>query len=215
MARFGLESAGDIATVGGIVNNSSGALFAQTAGSSATFTQTLLNGGQVDLENGSSLKVDGATTNNGTLSTSGFGGNGGNTMTFAGLLTNEAGAQLNVNGHVNGLGDTLKASGGHSRTAAAITVTNGSTIDPPFFSNLGTLSIDGTSTFVVGTGSPDRTRASSSCANGTFGEMINSATAFGAGQRRRVGRRWMARSISCSCLGYIPARQARRSRSCC
>jgi hypothetical protein len=170
--KFGLESAGDIATVGGNVTNNSGALFAQTAGSSATFTGTLLNGGQVDLENASSLNVTGATTNNGTLSTTGFTGTGGNTMTFSGLLTNNATGQINVNGP----SDTLHASGGLVN-AGSISVTHGSTIDPPFFNNLGTLTIDGTSTFVVGgaaTG-PGFIQLST----GTFGEMINSATAFG------------------------------------
>ena len=55
---------------------------------------------------------------------------------------------------------------------------NGSTIDPPFFNNLGTLNIDGTSTFVVGTGTATGP-GFIQLANGTFGEMINSATAFG------------------------------------
>ena len=171
--KFGLESAGDIATVGGNVTNNSGALFAQTAGSSATFTGTLLNGGTVDLENASSLTVNGATTNNGTLSTSGFGGTGGNTMTFAGLLTNNATGQINANGP----SDVLTASAGIVNKGL-VTVKNGSTIDPPFVNNLGTITIDGTSTFVVGTGTPTGP-GFIQLANGTFGEMINSATAFG------------------------------------
>ena len=82
-----------------------------------------------------------------------------------------------MNGHVNGLGDTLKASGGIANSGS-ITVKNSSTIDPPFFNNLGTLSIDGTSTFVVGTGTATGP-GFIQLANGTFGEMINSATAFG------------------------------------
>ena len=55
---------------------------------------------------------------------------------------------------------------------------NGSTIDPPFVNNLGTINIDGTSTFVVGTGTATGP-GFIQLANGTFGEMINSATAFG------------------------------------
>jgi len=171
--KFGLESAGDIATVGGNVTNNSGALFAVTGGAGATFTGTLLNGGTVDLENASSLNVNGATTNNGTLSTSGFGGTGGNTMTFASLLTNTATGQINVNGP----SDTLHATAGLAN-AGSISVTHGSTIDPPFFNNLGTLNIDSTSTFVVGTGTATGP-GFIQLANGTFGEMINSATAFG------------------------------------
>ena len=94
-------------------------------------------------------------------------------MTVSGLLTNEAGAHINVNGP----SDVLKASGG-VLNKGAVSVTKGSTIDPPFFNNLGTLSIDGTSTFVVGTGTATGP-GFIQLPNGTFGEMINSATAFG------------------------------------
>jgi hypothetical protein len=61
--------------------------------------------------------------------------------------------------------------------SGSISVKNGSTIDPPNFSNLGSLNIDGTSTFVVGTGTatgPGYVQL----ANGTLGEMISSS-AFG------------------------------------
>jgi hypothetical protein len=71
----------------------------------------------------------------------------------------------------------LHAQGGLANNGT-VTVKNGSTIDPPFFNNLGTLSIDGTSTFVVGTGTATGP-GFIQLANGTFGEMINSATAFG------------------------------------
>ncbi len=174
---IGLESTGDKFTVTGGVANNGAALFAVTGGAAATFTSTLLNNGQVDLENASSLTVNGATTNNGTLSTSGFGGTGGNTMSFTALLTNNSGGQINVNGS----NDTLKASGGIVNSGA-ISVKNGSTIDPPFFNNLGTLNIDGTSTFVLGTGTATGP-GFVQLANGTYGEMINTATAFGVVER--------------------------------
>ena len=169
---FGVESAGDNVTVSGGVTNNGGGLFALTGGSSATFSSTLNNSGTVDLENGSSLTVNGATTNNGTLSTSGFGGTGGNTMSFTALLTNAGGAQITLNGN----NDTLHASAGLAN-AGTITVKNGSIIDPPYFNNIGTLNIDGTSTFVVGTGTHSGT-GYIQLANGTLGEMISS-TAFG------------------------------------
>jgi len=127
--------------------------------------------GIVDVESGT-LYVLGKATNNGTLSTSAFLGGGGNTMTFNKMLTNNAGGQINVNGP----GDTLKAAGGLAN-GGAVSVKNGSTIDPPFLNNIGTVSIDGTSTVVVGTGSvagPGYVQL----ANGTLGEMISS-TAFG------------------------------------
>jgi hypothetical protein len=167
---IGLEHA-DMATFGGNVNNSGS--FQITGGSSATFTSALLNTGTVDLENAGTLKINGTADNFGTLSSGANSGTGGSTMTVAGLLTNEAGAQLSVVGH----NDTLKAPGGMVNNGT-VTVKNGSTIDPPFVTNLGTINIDGTSTFVVGTGTaagPGFVQL----ANGTFTEVINSATAFG------------------------------------
>lgn len=76
---FGLESTGDKATISGNVTNGGSALFALTGGSMATFGGTLANSGTVDLENASTLQVNGAASNSGILSTSGNGGTGGNT----------------------------------------------------------------------------------------------------------------------------------------
>ncbi len=166
----GLEST-DTATIGGAVNNSGS--FQMTGGSNATFTSALTNTGTLDLENASTLHINGTADNFGTFSTSANGGTGGNTVTVAGLLTNEAGAQVTVNGP----SDHLTASGGMVNKGT-VTVSNGSIIDPPYFDNLGTLNIDGTSTFVVGTGSTAGT-GFIQLPNGTYGEMINSATAFG------------------------------------
>jgi fibronectin-binding autotransporter adhesin len=167
---FGMEST-DTATIGGAVTNSGS--FQLTGGAMATFSSSLMNSGTVDLENASTLKINGTADNFGTLSTSANGGSGGNTLTVSGLLTNEATGTLSVNGP----SDVLKASAGLVNQGL-VTVKNGSTIDPPFVNNLGTINIDGTSTFVVGTGTatgPGFIQLS----NGTFGEMINSATAFG------------------------------------
>ena len=185
---IGLESSGDVFNVTGSVTNNSGALFALTGGSSATFSSTLLNNGQVDAENASSLTVNGATTNNGTLSTSGFGGTGGNTMTFTALLTNNGGAQITVNG------STTRSRLSRNRQRRTITVKNGSTIDPPFFNNLGTLNIDGTSTFVVGTGTRSGTGLHST-GQRNLGEMINSAPQLRRRQLSPDTARWMAPSI--------------------
>jgi hypothetical protein len=167
---IGLEST-DTATIGGNVSNSGS--FQMTGGSNATFTSALTNTGTLDLENASTLHINGTADNFGTFSKSANGGTGGNTVSVAGLLINEAGAHLNVNGP----SDTLKAPGGMVNKGT-VTVTNGSTIDPPYFNNLGTLSIDGTSTFVLGTGVTSGT-GFIQLPNGTYGEMINSATAFG------------------------------------
>jgi hypothetical protein len=165
---FGVESAGDVVKVTGGVTNNALALFALTGGSSATFSSTLMNNGTVDAENASSLTVNGATTNNGTISASAFSGTGGNTMTFTALLTNGNGAQISLNNH-----DTLKASAGIANSGT-ITVKNGSTVDPPFINNIGIVNIDSTSTFVVGTGTatgPGYVQL----ANGTLGEMISNS----------------------------------------
>jgi hypothetical protein len=165
---FGVESAGDVVKVTGGVTNNSGALFALTGGSSVTFSSTLMNSGTIDAENASKLTVNGATTNNGTLSASAFSGTGGNLMTFTALLTNNGGASITLNNN-----DTLKAPGGIANSGT-ISVKNGSTIDPPFFNNIGILNIDNTSTFVVGTGTatgPGYVQL----ANGTLGEMISSS----------------------------------------
>ena len=125
------------------------------------------------MENASTLKINGTADNFGTLSTSANGGTGGNSMTVGGVLTNEAAAHLTIKGH----GDVLKASGGLVNNGT-VTVNNGATIDPPYFNNLGTLNIDGTSTFVVGTGTATGP-GFIQLTNGTFGEVINSATTFG------------------------------------
>jgi hypothetical protein len=93
-------------------------------------------------------------------------------MSFTALLTNTSAGQIVVNGP----GDTLHASGGLANSGT-ISVSNGSTVDPPLFNNLGNLSIDGTSTFVTGTGTHSGT-GYIQLANGTLGEMISS-TAFG------------------------------------
>ncbi len=167
---FGMEST-DTATIGGAVTNSGS--FQLTGGASATFTSTLMNTGTVDLENASMLRINGTADNFGTLSTGANGGTGGNTIAVSGLLTNEATGQLSVNGP----SDVLTASAGLVNKGT-VTVKGGSTIDPPFVNNLGTINIDGTSTFVVGTGTATGP-GFVQLANGTFGEMINSATAFG------------------------------------
>ncbi len=167
---FGMEST-DTATIGGAVTNSGS--FQLTGGASATFTSTLMNTGTVDLENASMLRINGTADNFGTLSAGANGGTGGNTIAVSGLLTNEATGQLSVNGP----SDVLTASAGLVNKGT-VTVKGGSTIDPPFVNNLGTINIDGTSTFVVGTGTATGP-GFVQLANGTFGEMINSATAFG------------------------------------
>ena len=55
---------------------------------------------------------------------------------------------------------------------------NGSSIDPPFVNNLGTINIDSTSKMIVGTGTP-MGLGYIQLANGTLGEMIIAPPAIG------------------------------------
>jgi hypothetical protein len=125
--NFHLYGFGDVATVGSSVTNS----------------------GLADVEWGSTLLINGDVGNSGTLSTNALGLGGGNTVTVHGMLTNEATGQINLNGP----GDLLQALAGLTNYGS-INVNNGSSIDPPFLGNIGTISIDSLSQFVVGRGSP-------------------------------------------------------------
>jgi hypothetical protein len=166
---FELKGPNDQATVGGNVNNTGTITFTD---SMAMFLAALDNSGTLDLENGGGLQVAGAASNSGTLSTNSAGLGGGNTMTFTGLLTNTATGMIVLNGK----SDKLTASGGMANTGM-ISVKNGSTVDPPVLNNLGSINIDNTSQFVVGTGAA-QALGYVQLANGTLGEMI-SKTAFG------------------------------------
>ena len=150
----GLFGPGDTAVVGGNLTNAAGAM--------------------IDVENGSTLVVDGDATNSGTLATNFSGLGGGNSIFVEGMLTNTANGLITLNGP----GDTLQALAGLSNSGV-INVNNGSSILPPFFNNLGTLNIDGTSRFVVGTPNPMGGQGYIQLANGTLGEMIASLMSFG------------------------------------
>ena len=163
---------GDTATIGGAVNNSGG--FDVDNGSMATIGGDLTNSGIVDVEGGSTLQINGALTNSGGVTTNNMGIGGGNTITVNGLLTNTASGLITLNGP----GDVLNALAGLSNSGV-INVNNGSSILPPFFNNLGTLNIDGTSRFVVGTPTPMGGQGYIQTPNGVLGEMIASMNSFG------------------------------------
>jgi len=134
----------------------------------------LNNAATLDVEGASTLKVGGNATNSGILESDVVVGNGGNTITINGMLTNTATGQINLNGP----GDVLSALAGMSNSGM-INVKNGSSIDPPFFNNLGTLNIDGMSRFVVGTPTPMGGQGYIQLHNGTLGEMIAGVNGFG------------------------------------
>ena len=162
--QIGLEGPNETLSVGTLTNNGSITL----NGPNATATiGSVTNGGTIDLENASTLTVNGDVNNSGTLYTS-FYGTGGNTVTVGGLLTNEATGQINLNGP----GDVLQALGGLSNSGV-ININNGSTIDPPFVTNGGTINIGSMSKLVVGMGGYTQ------LANGTLGEIITGHNSFG------------------------------------
>ena len=134
---------------------------------------SLTNAGTVDVEKGSTLTISGAADNSGIMETNANGYGGGNTITVNGLLTNEATGQINLNGP----GDVLQALAGLSNSGV-INVKNGSSIDPPFLNNGGTIKIDSTSRLVVGTPTPMGGQGYIQLHNGTLTEIIN-GSAFG------------------------------------
>jgi hypothetical protein len=151
----GLFGAGDLAEIGGNLTNTTGAM--------------------IDVENGSTLIVAGDATSDGTIATNFSGlGVGGNSILVEGMLTNTANGVITLNGPA----DLLQALAGLSNSGV-INVNNGSSVLPPFFNNLGTLNIDSTSRFVVGTPNPMGGQGYIQLANGTLGEMIASLNSFG------------------------------------
>jgi hypothetical protein len=172
---------GNTVNITGMLTNEAGGTFQlggpgdmATIGTPAMPT-SMSNAGTVDLENGSSLTVNGTADNSGTLGASlNGGGTGGNTITITGMLTNTAAGTITLNGP----GDVLSALAGLSNSGV-INVNNGSSIVPPTFNNLGTLNIDGTSRFVVGTPIPMGGQGYIQTANGVLGEMIASMNSFG------------------------------------
>jgi hypothetical protein len=127
----------------------------------------MTNSGVVDVENGSTLNITGNVTNSFSLETDATGLGGGNTVAITGMLTNTLTGTINVSGP----GDVLSALAGLSNSGV-INVNNGSSIDPPFVNNGGTINIDATSKMIVGTGMPMGT-GYIQLANGTLGEIIN------------------------------------------
>jgi hypothetical protein len=169
--QTGPESGGHIINIIGTLTNVG---FYQTfGGNDATTVGSLNNSGTVDVENMSSFTVKDNAINSGVLTTSGGYGGGQNTISVSGMLTNTASGQITLSGP----GDVLTALAGLTNNGV-ININNGSSIDPPFVKNLGTVNIDSTSKFVVGTGKPSGL-GYIQMANGTLGEMISATNSFG------------------------------------
>jgi fibronectin-binding autotransporter adhesin len=163
-----LFGTGDTVKIAGSVTNLLDAEILLNGSGASLSVGSLNNAGTVSLSNSNTLTVNGSLTNSGVLNTN----SGSNTVTVSGGLTNTSTGQIALNGP----GDALHVAGSMIN-AGTISVTNNSSADPPFFGNLGSLNIDGTSQFVVGTGASAQF-GYVQLANGTLGEMI-SATNFG------------------------------------
>ena len=167
------NAGGNALTITGTLTNEASASFALNGAIDSATIGGLTNSGTVDMENGSTLQISGDVTNSGTLETN-FNGNGGmNTIVVNGLLTNTATGQISLNGP----GDVLQALAGLSNNGV-INVNGGSSIDPPFVNNGGTINIGAGSKMIVGTGMPIGT-GYIQLANGTLGEIINSNSNYG------------------------------------
>jgi len=157
---------GNTITIAGVLTNESTGTFQlngpndmATIGTPA-MPASLSNAGTVDLENGSSLTVNGTADNSGTLGASlNGGGTGSNTITITGELTNEAGATFQLRGPRdmatigNGMGTALNNSGtvnvdGDSTLTIKGAVDNFGTIQTDPASN--TITITGALTNEVG-----------------------------------------------------------------
>ncbi len=160
---------GDTVKIGGTVTNQLDAEILVNGAGAKVRMGSLDNAGTVSLNNGNRLTVSGNVINSGILNTS----SGGNTFTIGGSLANTSTGQITL----SGFADALHVAG-RMTNAGLITVQNASSVDPRYFGNLGSVQIDGTSQFVVGTGVSSAT-GYVQLANGKLGEMI-SATTFGA-----------------------------------
>ncbi len=111
---------------------------ALTLGSTVSAGADSTNAGSIYLNNGSSLMVNGSLDNSGQLYT-GFEGNGGNTLTITGTLTNQAGGAVDSRLSESGSGDMATLGG--LANSGTVNVDHGSTLQiNGAVTNSGTLS---------------------------------------------------------------------------
>ena len=133
---------GNVLTIGGTLTNQySGHFYLNGTGPGDTaFLGGLVNSGFADVENGSTLQINGNVTNSGRLFTTFYGG-GQSTLNVTGNLTNAGLVQLNGSGDAANIGGVLNNSGSFGLTGTGIGET----------ANVGTLNNSGT--VFVGSGS--------------------------------------------------------------
>src|SRR5271166_7014038 len=113
------KGAGDKASVGTLTNQLDSDVFLYGAGSMATIGG-MTNAGVVDVENGSTLQINGVASNSGNLYTDQMGIGGNNILNITGLLTNTGTLELYGPGDVATLGGL--------NTSAFADVEHGSTL---------------------------------------------------------------------------------------
>jgi hypothetical protein len=187
--NFSLYGPGDMAALGGL---SSSQYVDVEGGSTLHVNGNASNTGNFftdfnGLGGNNSVNITGNFDNTGLVQLFGT----GDTVKIGGSVTNHLDAEILISGagakaSMGSLdnagtvslsnGNTLTVSG-NVTNSGVLQVSNASSVDPPYFGNLGTVQIDGTSQFVVGTGASSAT-GYVQLANGTLGEMISS-TNFG------------------------------------
>jgi len=160
---FGLLGAGDMGSISGNVTNNVNGQIRDANGAMGTIGGSLTNSGLVDVENGSTLTIDGNASNSGQMFTDLLGLGGGNTIAINGTLTNSPGAVFSLLNPT----DRLIINGG-------IGLSNGASLSTPTLNNGGTINVDSLSTLLVGMGVLHGPITNyTQLANGTLGEIIN------------------------------------------
>ena len=137
---------------GTLTNESLGSLVLSGYGDAAIIG-SITNSGVIDLEGGSTLQVNRSVSNYGQISTSYY-GNGGNTLTMPGMLTNNAGGtfSLGAAADVANVGRITNAGSISLASGATLTVSGASapTTALPGFVNTGIVNIAPGSTLSTG-----------------------------------------------------------------
>jgi T5SS/PEP-CTERM-associated repeat protein len=138
-------------TISGSLTNQSGGELSLSGPVAMATLGSLSNAGSVDVENGSTLQINGDANNSGSIVTNRNGVSGGNTINITGTLTQTDSATLVLNGP----GDTVAT--GALMNAGAVYVDGGSTLTvagDETNSSAGFLDLDGHSTLTI-TGNVD------------------------------------------------------------
>jgi len=162
--QFILSGPVDMATLGGLANSG----LVQVENGSTLLINGDLNNlatGSVEVLNNSTLQVNGNLDNFGTLVID------PSTLTITGTLTNNVGSTFSL-----AAGDILNA--GSVNNLGSFTLPGGTQLNTPMFSSMGSTTVSSLATLLVGTGTAPGT-GYVQLANGTLAEMIAANNQFG------------------------------------